>query len=143
MTENIEELKARIRDLEARLKAAQVSQTSRGSGPQEDLEKILREVEEKAKEIAREPTEKTVKISRVSVATAREVYGEKVKRPGDRILLLWAGEEVVGKIPLPEKLSRRTALYRFIQKYGQAPRPGLEIQIRENERGYWQVVLKD
>jgi len=139
MTENIEELKARIRDLEARLKAAQVSQAR----SQEDLEKILKEVEEKARELQEEPTEKTVKISRISVATAREVYGEKVKRPGDRILLLWAGEEVVGKIPLPEKLSRRTALYRFIQKYGQAPRPGLEIQIRENERGYWQVVLKD
>ncbi|TDA31920.1 MAG: hypothetical protein DSO03_03875 [Hadesarchaea archaeon] len=145
MIEEIERLKAQIRDLQARLLALQAAQRDRKTGPSgEELatwEEVLKRLEEEARKLQEEPEEREVEITAVEATTAGEVYGEGAKRPESQILLLKAGEEVVGKIPLPEKMTRRTALYRFIQRYGQAPRPGLKIRVKENERGYPQVVL--
>jgi len=120
---------------------------ARPSGP-EELQDELRALAERAKK-AVEAKRETLKrmITRVQTTTAGKIYGEAARVPDQRVLEVFVADEErgeirVGIIPLPKgELSLRHHFTKFVKRYGSEPKPGIEVDVEPDERGFLKLVI--
>jgi len=116
----------------------------------------LAEVSKKATEVIRDT------IERVEMVKAEEIFGEGTRDPERRHLLIRCKDTgVTVRLPLPTGLEWKNGQYEivnkasylrsirnpnskfaaFLKRYGAGPYSGFEIELRINERGFWEIML--
>jgi hypothetical protein len=113
------------------------------------------------KRLLEEGVEGEATIQRISITSARDIFGESARNPDKGMVVLELDSGVKVNLPLPQglewtgkdwQITDRLKLARslknpsskfaaFLRAYGSLPRPGMKVKTTLNERGFLRLVL--
>ena len=90
-----------------------------------------------------------LEVHEVLEQTAKTIFGEAAKEPGRRYWVLYHLDKTgksrrIGQIPIPtdpSKISPNSLAAAYVAKYGHLPRPGDQVELKRNEKGFLELVL--
>jgi len=112
-------------------------------------------------ELLKESTRSRSKVSNVYIAQAKDVFGEKAKRPEDRVVVIETedGAQLTTSMPRGAEYNagewsivnhaqfvrvlknKRSNFAKFLKRYGHWPHAGLEVETDVDAEGFPRIVV--